>query len=397
MTPESAGTVAEIQGLYGAFSFPEKLLQKIWLRGEFDRARAITVDGRAVRVLHPGKWNLLGGPDFRGARLGIGEREVSGDVEVHLRAADWDAHGHARDRAYDNVVLHVVLFSPEGAHTTRGARGEIPVLALLPLLHHDLEEYAAEDAVEVLASRPAARIVEALGPVAPEPLRVLLREHARARWRQKVHFARLRVQRLGWDAACHQSALEILGFRFNRAPMLRIASRWPLGVWARGEIEAANVYREESWSLQGVRPANHPRARLAQYARWARERPAWPESLRTMATTWPAGVFAVATRDVRKANGFAAVRAEIAGRLCAGAIGGTRLDTLICDGLFPLVAGGGGPDLEGLWFNWFPGDLPASVEDGLRQLQVCDGRAQPACHGLAQGLLGWLIEREKSA
>ena len=29
---ESVRTVAEIQGLYGPFSFPEKLLQKIWLR-----------------------------------------------------------------------------------------------------------------------------------------------------------------------------------------------------------------------------------------------------------------------------------------------------------------------------------------------------------------------------
>src|SRR5215217_3600747 len=89
--------VAEIQGLYGSFSFPEKLLQKIWLRGDFDRASAITSDGRRVRVLHPGKWNLLGGPDFTGARLRFMDeplREIHGDIEVHLRAADWDAHGH---------------------------------------------------------------------------------------------------------------------------------------------------------------------------------------------------------------------------------------------------------------------------------------------------------------
>ncbi len=39
-------TVAELQGLYGAYAFPEKLLQKIWLQGEFNRAAAVTVDGR---------------------------------------------------------------------------------------------------------------------------------------------------------------------------------------------------------------------------------------------------------------------------------------------------------------------------------------------------------------
>src|SRR3954449_10774487 len=94
--------LAEIQGLYGAFSFPEKLLQKIWLRGDFSRAAAVLTDGRAIRTVHPGKWNLLGGPDFRAARLCFGDgAEIVGDVEVHLHASDWDAHGHARDAAYD--------------------------------------------------------------------------------------------------------------------------------------------------------------------------------------------------------------------------------------------------------------------------------------------------------
>ena len=109
-----AQAVAEMQGLYGPFSFPEKLLQKIWLRGDFERAAAVTTDGRQVRVMHPGKWNLLGGPDFRGARLRLGDGpELTGDIELHLRAADWVAHAHAQDRNYDGVVLHVVLFPPE--------------------------------------------------------------------------------------------------------------------------------------------------------------------------------------------------------------------------------------------------------------------------------------------
>src|SRR5438067_657425 len=92
--------LAEIQGLYGAFSFPEKLLRKIWLRGDFNRLAATTLEGERIRIVHPGKWNLLGGPDFRATRLAVGDGpERSGDVEVHLLASDWDAHGHARDRA----------------------------------------------------------------------------------------------------------------------------------------------------------------------------------------------------------------------------------------------------------------------------------------------------------
>src|SRR5688572_33151932 len=90
--------VAEIQGLYGAFSFAEKLLQKIWLRGDFNRAGAVLSDGRRLKIVHPGKWNLLGGPDFADARLRFSdnaERETSGDIEAHLRPVARHAHSPA--------------------------------------------------------------------------------------------------------------------------------------------------------------------------------------------------------------------------------------------------------------------------------------------------------------
>ena len=127
---------AKVQGLYGPFAFPEKLLQKIWSRREFDLPNARMLDGRKVTIVHPGRWNLLGGPDFKNVRLRFGDgAEVTGDVELHLHASDWTAHGHAKDPAYNNVVLHVVLFPPAPGHVTIGvAEREIPVLVVLPLL-----------------------------------------------------------------------------------------------------------------------------------------------------------------------------------------------------------------------------------------------------------------------
>jgi hypothetical protein len=397
--PQAAPSVAEVQGLYGAFSFPEKLLQKIWHRGDFNRA-AVLADGRAVRIVHPGKWNLLGGPDFADARLRFGDpgvRETHGDVEIHLRAADWDAHGHAGDPAYDRVVLHVVLFPPERGHVTRGAGGrEIPILALLPLLHRALEEFAADEAVEMLANRPLARLPDELGILPASELAALLVRHSSARWRQKVHFARLRVQRLGWEAACHHAALEILGYRFNRAPMLRIAGEWPLTRWAERRVEADAAYGAEAdgWSLQGVRPANHPRRRLRQYVDWTRECPNWPSRLREIATALPTAAEPAGTRDVRRVLHLPAWREKIRDEICGGVLGGTRLDNVVCDGIFPLLAAETRCELEPLWHHWFCGDLPPWLASGLRQLGYFDGRAQPACHGAEQGLLGWFLERE---
>lgn len=395
--------VAEVQGLDGAFTFSEKLLQKIWLRGDFERSLAATMDGRRVQIVHPGKWNLLGGPDFRDARLRFdGGREVTGDIEVHLRAGDWAAHRHAEDPAYDRVILHVVLFPPDDAAITKGSGGQaIPVLALLPLLHRALEEFAGEEAVETLANRPTAQLPEALCLLAPEDLAALLRKHAAARWRQKVHFARLRIQRLGWEAACHHAALEILGYRFNRAPMLRLAGARPLETWGRGDVVPENAFaaEEDTWSLQGVRPANHPRVRLRQYTEWAKARPDWPGRVGALAKEWVASARAAepaSTREVRRRERFSALRARIGDEVCGGAVGGTRLDNLICDGLLPLTAAQTSADVEWLWYHWFAGDLPPMLTDGLRQLGFFDGREQPACHGAAQGMLGWMLARESN-
>lgn len=410
--PAPAVAVAELQGLYGAFGFPEKLLQKIWLRGDFQRAAAVTSDGRRVRIVHPGKWNLLGGPDFTAARLRFDDGpEFTGDVEVHLRIGDWDAHGHARDPAYDRVVLHVVLFPPESRRATIGGGGrEIPVLALLPLLHRALEEFAADEAVETLANRAAARLPDELGTLPAAELTALLRRQAAARWKQKVYFARVRVERLGWNAACHYAALEILGYRFNRAPMLRVAGLEPLARWAEREVKPDELYENEAggWSLQGVRPANHPRRRLRQYATWTRERPDWPARVRTALTEAGERIFGLernteaiapgsveeTTRDFRRRAGLTALRDRVADEVCGGAVSGTRLDNIVCDGLLPLLAAETGRDFEQCWYHWFAGDLPPLLTSGLRQLGFFDGRKQPCCHGAAQGLLGWLVERE---
>ncbi len=395
----AVGAVAEIQGLYGPFAFPERLLQKLWLRGEFARDGARTTDGRRVKILFPGKWNLLGGPDFAAAKFQFDdEPPITGDVELHLRAEDWAAHGHARDRAYDDVKLHVVLFPPDTKRVARDARGEaIPTLCLLPLLWHDLEEYAADEAMEKLADRPAVRLVEELSRLPSAEVMTLLRREARKRWDQKVYFARLRVKRLGWREACHQTALEILGYRFNRAPMLRIATRVPLAKWAAGAVNVDELFASEAgaWSLPGVRPANHPRARLTQYATWTRERGDWPERLVKIADGLAAISVDQPTREARKAGEFPALRERIAVDICGEAVGGARLANLVCDGFWPLLAAEGrGGDHFGRWYHWYAGDLPDALTKGLRELTICDGRAQPMSHGLGQGLLGWMLSRE---
>jgi len=402
-----AGTVEEVLGVDGPFSFPEKLFQRLWARREFDPRGARTADGRRLKVIHPGRWNHLGGPDFCDARLRIGEATVSGDVELHLRAQDWAAHAHAEDPAYATVVLHVVLFPPATTHTCGVDGRQIPIFALLPRLYHDLEEYAANAAVESLANRPSMRLLEALGELPRAELLAELAKRAEDRWINKVRFAGLRVARLGWVEACHHTALEILGYRYNRAPVLRVASRYPFSLWASGEIELDDVLASEGsagWSMQGVRPANQPRTRLRQYADWSLAVPDWPErlvpgfTLTERATLGNGDTLGTpTTRVLRRSRDFPCQRERCRQDVCGGVLGGPRLDNLICDGFLPLVATRGS-DLalkaKGLWIHWYPGDLPPLIRPGLRDLGLVDGARLPTGQGLAQGLLGWLLDQE---
>jgi hypothetical protein len=396
----SIAQVREMQGLYGPFSIAERVLQKIWLRRDFAQAGLRLWNGLPLHVRCPGTWNLLGGPDFKEARLEFGERLVTGDVEVHFHSSDWRAHRHAEDHAYDRVVLHVVLFHlDEGERPATYRDGsEIPTLVLLPLLHRGLEEYASDEALERITSRDALEQIAELAAMPRPELLAMLRHQAGLRWTAKVRFARLRLERLGWREAAHHAALEILGYRHNRAPMLAVAAAFPLARWAaEPEVTEAFASQAGHWQQQGARPANQPLFRLRQYQRWVASRPDWTEVLAALAAEFPAPLMADLTSVARKHHDFGRLRERLMSEIAGGAVGGSRWDTLICDGMLPLIAARSGQDLGGLWFHWFPGDMPAEVPSALTRLGVAGVPGAPRCHGWAQGFLGWFLEREARA
>ncbi len=86
----------------------EKLLHYVWKHKIFPLEPLQTVDGQPVEVIDAGLPNANAGPDFFNAKLKIGNTMWVGNVEIHLQASDWVKHGHVGNKAYDNVILHVV-------------------------------------------------------------------------------------------------------------------------------------------------------------------------------------------------------------------------------------------------------------------------------------------------
>ena len=85
----------------------EEFLYYIW-ENHLTYKALQTTEGEAVDVVATGYRNTDSGPDFLEARIQIGDKLWAGHVEIHVKASDWNRHGHQYDKAYKNVILHVV-------------------------------------------------------------------------------------------------------------------------------------------------------------------------------------------------------------------------------------------------------------------------------------------------
>ncbi len=85
----------------------EKLIHYVWKHKMYPAGPLFTTDGQPLEIVDPGLLNANQGPDFFNAKVKIGATMWVGNVEIHERSSQWYEHGHDRDEAYNNVVLHV--------------------------------------------------------------------------------------------------------------------------------------------------------------------------------------------------------------------------------------------------------------------------------------------------
>ncbi len=168
----------------------EAVLARLWGGQRFPADALVTLAGARVHVLHPGLRGRGAGPDFRHARVKMADGLVRiGDVELHVRATDFRAHGHHNDARYNHVVLHVVFEDDIGADTLLSCGRRVPVVALAPWARRRTQDLSA------WLGRPE-------------------------RWEQPCHDA---VQRIGVERV--RTTLEALGQQRFEARVATLASR----------------------------------------------------------------------------------------------------------------------------------------------------------------------------
>ncbi len=123
----------------------EQLLHYVWKHKLFPLVELKTTDGKPVEVIDPGLHNHNSGPDFFNAKVKINHTLWVGNVEIHDKSSDWFLHGHDKDQAYDNVVLHVTGKPDVEVMNTAGQYIPQMVLEMPSTIRENYEELLRTD------------------------------------------------------------------------------------------------------------------------------------------------------------------------------------------------------------------------------------------------------------
>lgn len=307
----------------------ERHLQCVWFDDRLRPGLLHTRRGEPIRVLDPGRWNLESGPDFLDAVLCVGRnrRRLRGDVEVHIRPADWRRHAHEGDPRYANVVLHLTFFPgaapglPDSVHQA-ALRDELLRRSTFTFEDIDLAAYPHE--ILPPAPRPCAERLQGNPALAERLLEAAGRHRIdmkTARMRAKLHACPDRAR------VFYEEVMAALGYKHNKAAFRRLARRVPhddprlrdplvryavlagsAGLLPSGEIRGDGETRlflrrlwdlywrtgtlpddgaALLWRLDGVRPVNHPLRRMAAAAELFAEPGALLERIDALPTDRP--------------------------------------------------------------------------------------------------------------
>lgn len=277
----------------------EEFIHYIWENKLFFKENLKTTDGEPLEIIDTGKRNRDSGPDFFNAKIKINHTLWAGNVEIHKKASDWNRHKHFNDKAYDNVILHVVEENDMQIYRNNGTK--------IATLIMNWPEYYNNNYLRLIKSRTWIPCQDQFHHI--DPLFIKLGYHGLMIERlqdktSQIHNI-MEKNRNNWNETFYQILARMLGFKINSVPFELLAKSVPLKILfkhknslfqlesllfgASGmlneEINGDDYYLElrkeynflrkkykikpmEShlWKFMRLRPANFPSIRISQLA-----------------------------------------------------------------------------------------------------------------------------------
>ena len=286
----------------------EAFVHFIWKYQQFEHSSMRTVDGLDISVFEQGYKNTDAGPDFKNAKIKIGEITWNGSVEIHVMASDWRRHNHQHDPEYENVVLHVVWKNDEIAHRKDGTT--IPTVELNELVDEKLLHRYRQLLIpesDILCQNHLAGISILT--------KYSMMDNALARRleaKSNMIFRDIALTNHDWEEIAWRSLARNFGFKTNSATFRDLAKSLPLKILKKEAdnlqlVEAllfgqagfldndpVDEYQEalkheyefkvrkyglekrlsrHQWKFLRLRPANFPTVRIAQLAKLVSKQP----------------------------------------------------------------------------------------------------------------------------
>lgn len=195
-------------------------LQCLWMAGQLGHEGETAGHGH-VSIVDSGLWNRGEGPAFLRAEIEIQGVRVRGDIDIAIRAQDWESAGKGNDAAFNDVALLIVMEKPpEGCFIRNSLHQEIP---LLPLPARPLRNAAGTPRCTTPTAAGLCRI-----PLSGLPLpqtEKLLQAAAAFRAQRKRRLFELKAASIGKRQAWYEALAETLGYHINKLPMQILARR----------------------------------------------------------------------------------------------------------------------------------------------------------------------------
>ena len=276
---------------------PEIVLHYIWEHCLWAGFEQYTTDGKKVEILSVGEHNRDAGPDYSHARIRIDGHEWVGNIEIHVCSSDWTKHHHHLDKAYDNIIMHVVRTADKPIYNSKGE--------LVPQC--ELNYPSDKDYLSALFES-AQRMDSAIARIGCAEQLLHDPRLLTEGWRKTLLCKRLECKRASitrlleitkgsWEHALYISLARNFGFHTNSVPFEELAINTPLSCLQKhrnslfqltalllgqaGLVQEPELQKEYDflrikfgltplegsiWKHARLRPQNSPELRIRQFA-----------------------------------------------------------------------------------------------------------------------------------